>query len=498
MMVERRVSKLFLLLPALAAGLLLSLLFLFDVVFPVEVSVLLLLLVTTWGLVWFRTGHISLLLRLSIVIYVLPFNKTLEYLWGGTPVLYPTPLATMLSTDRPLVSQMLMLALVGLLGLLVGFGLVIFFRRDAHFATEPDFSQPLPTLDHVSFWVALLAAVAFSWMSAQPETILTTPYMQGPDSFATTLNFNSAYTVSYALLFLLFIDAEREHTNLWRRQWKLLAILGATIFITVFLQFLRGDREVISLLVGLMALYITSPAVRRPMYQSMTQPPQSNTMVSRSKREWRRVARLIAPIVVIAIVASILGSVRRTLSQSDAPLDVVDALVENLEYGTWNAISLTNLGIAMKYRYDDIDYLYGQTFVEYAMSLPPGFITSALGIERPLEGNRGPAWWFVGIGSGGIHIALVPFRNFGIFGVFVIVMIYGWCIAQCELASYRAAVWQRMLYAAMVSTLPLWFWYGDMYIIRVLMVAALAVLAYHLALRLGEQVLPGRFPSPVR
>jgi hypothetical protein len=285
-------------------------------------------------------------------------------------------------------------------------------------------------------------------------------------SLSEVLNFNAASLVSYIILILLCIDAEREMTSKRKRRRKFFAVISAMMFIVIFLQILRGERESLGLIVGLMALYLTGPVL-------------SATRERLKSIGWRRMRKLIVPAGLVIVLFIGLGAARYTLSEPySSSFNLWETFVSGWEQNTWTAVLLTNLGITAQCRYGPMEYFYGQTYLHYVLSLPPGIVTNAVGIERPLEATRGPNWWFVGLSAGGIHPVVVPFKNFGILGVFVILCIYGFLIARFEMGNTSNAFWSRLMHGAVVTSSFLWFWYGDMNIIRGLMAAILLGAGY--------------------
>jgi hypothetical protein len=132
--------------------------------------------------------------------------------------------------------------------------------------------------------------------------------------------------------------------------------------------------------------------------------------------------------------------------------------------------------------------LHGETYVDYLQSLPPGFITRPLGIERPLESDRGPGFWYFPLAGGGIHLAVVPFKNFGPFGLVVVLAMIGFAIGYVDaINSGTRSSWIRLLYASIAAALPHWFWYGDMNVIRAVMIAALIWMFYEVLLMIFER-----------
>jgi len=165
----------------------------------------------------------------------------------------------------------------------------------------------------------------------------------------------------------------------------------------------------------------------------------------------------------------VVGPLRASLSDSTSPQSTVRHLVVRgaLSRSPWTSVLLTNLGSAYFYTMGDIEYLYGKTYKEYLLSLPPGFVSQLLHYERPLERWQGPNYWFRGISRGGIHPVVVPFHNFGIWGVLSIMGIIGVVIVWVDNPTMSA--WRRFLFAGVTAIAFKWFWYGDMSLIRSIM-----------------------------
>jgi hypothetical protein len=151
---------------------------------------------------------------------------------------------------------------------------------------------------------------------------------------------------------------------------------------------------------------------------------------------------------------------------------------EGLNNNTWTYLLLNNLGMAEEHASGRTEYLYGCTYLDYLKSLLPGTVTRSLGIDRPLETDRGPNYWYEGLSMGGIHPVCVPFRNFGALGAFLVLGVYGFVIGRWDIGSSSPAFLPRFLYGSVATTSFLWFWYGDMNIIRCLMIVGILTAAY--------------------
>ena len=162
------------------------------------------------------------------------------------------------------------------------------------------------------------------------------------------------------------------------------------------------------------------------------------------------------------------------------------AVVKGVREGfTGSAVLLTNLSIAHSYRVGEMPVEAGGTYLDYLRSLPPGFVTYALGIERPIEINHGPNFWFTDISAGGIHVVTIPFRNFLAPGALLVMLLYGYLIARWEMIGQRSSWLARLWYGCLFVASAHWFWYGDIAFIREAMIFVMAAAIYGIVRRIG-------------
>lgn len=534
----------------LIGGLLIVILFALNITLPVEIGAPLMLISTVWGFFWLNVSTVSLLPRLMILLYSLPFSTTINYLyepahtWWRWPHRFthiwqvkvdPVPLMH----DHTLISQMVMVGLAGLFGLLAGIALVA-RRGTASLASAPHprsldgsgaSDAPYPTLGVGAFVAAIGLILLLSWIFAPSETIFTAAYKKSvAGSIAAAINFRSAFHIASVLIVLLFLDAERSKQRGTGYIWKVGTVLALTLGIAVFLQFLQGERDAVGTMLAMMALYVTAPLspIEKKRTEDTSDERQHVTadgsdqqqatssgfvvnLLQRSRNKlttkrvfgclrpplpqhsgdtektaaqvanavvWRRIIVLVVPLAVLASIAVLIGVVREGISSRQ--LDIPHELASYWKYSPWNSVLLTNLFMAETALYGQMKYEAGQTYLDYLISLPPGFITRPLGIERPIDRHFIDGWGFAGKSAGGIHIAVIPFKNFGIAGVMGVLLLYGFFIATLEAAAMGAAFWPRLLYGTTVSTAIFWFWYGDMTMIRGLMIAGLVGVGYQL------------------
>ena len=453
-------------------------LFALDVYVPLPIAIVGLYLLAGWGLKSMRLTRLSLLPRLMIVLYVMPFSVTLGYLGSSDYTWWWTPTVLALLSDRVLIQQMMAIGMTGLAALLAGLK-----ATEASWVGTWDLvdagavESPGRTLDAIAFVAALGLSTALSWVYAPRTSIFEEMYAaEGTEGLYQDLNFYGAFLASYILLVLLFVDA--EYSPPAARRWKRLGVLGTTLFILIFLQLLRGDREIVGLLAALAILYVTEPMRDR---------------AGRFRgKEWRRMLGLALPILVLVPVLIVVGAARYELSGSDVS-DTGELLATGFAHSTWTAVLLTNLAMAAQLQDGRIEYLYGETYVQYLLSLVPGIVSHYVDFERPIEATNNPGYWFIGISSGGNHVVNVPFKNFGIFGVAGVLCIYGLVIGYWEKRGVGNRRWCRLVYGAITASSFMWFWYADMNVIRALMGAGVLWLCY-----CGWLAFTGRMVKDVR
>lgn len=435
---------------------------------PVEVGVALLLGLGILGLVMVRVTPLSLYPRLMVLAYVLPFSSLAGYFFDSQYIWMFASRGMQIISDRTIVAQMVHVGLIGLLALISGL-----------FAVTPALKPivrpvaPSATLDPILFTVGLVAATWFSWIASPTGTIFDTSGVGS--TLADSINFGAAYMVSYLIFTLLFLDVERQ-AGAERRLAKGIVLAAAVAYVVIVLQLLRGDRESSGLLAALAVLYVTSPAglAHREML----------SVVGR-----RRMMKLVGPVLIMLTVFIGLGAVRYNANALMRSLSPGQIMRLGVSQSTWTAVLWTNLSAAWEYRVGALEYRYGATYVDYVLALPPGPVARAVGISRVIErGTSLASEDLAGVSTGGLHAVVTPFKNFGAFGVFGILFVWGFLIASIERWSVTRGFGGRWLWAASVCAGLMWFWYGDLPFIRALMIAGLLYLTYRIGIGLRIRI----------
>jgi hypothetical protein len=412
-----------------------------------------------WGV---RHSSLSLMVRMGLVLYVTPFLVTLRYLFEDHVHWWPTPLSMDYQDTPRTIEIMLALGLLGLIGLVTG---LLLARRVRPPAPRP---ERLPVLGPLPYFLGLALAFGLSWLAMPTETILEARYgLEQSVTASSTARLDSAFLLSYILLALLLVDGDFDRSP-WRRRIKLGALLAVIGYIVVFHQILRGDRESVGLVAALLAYALTTVRAEG----------------AARRKVLRR--RLLAAALVAAVMVTVFVGLQVTrMTLGDRALLSPGTLFEGAMEGTWTAVLLTDLSLADRFRRGEMVVENGRTYADYVLSLPPGFLADAVGWRRPLEADRGPTFLFSDVASGGCHLPLVPFMNFGWPGVFAILALFGWMLGRMESWEDRPGRAHRFGYTACFTFLPFWFWYGEMYLIRGVMIMVLFWGAYRLVVGLG-------------
>lgn len=398
-----------------------------------------------------RPGKI--LPRYAIVVYFSAFLASFGYFVLPDTVYWPTPSAIELSTTPEVARIVLLVALVGLCGLTLGCNLGF------HTTTKRREVAETPVLGIPAFLFLTLATIIAAALTAPTETIFEGRYaLDQSKSTAEQISFSGLVLIVQITFLALALDHTRTQGR--ERLPKGVALGLALAFYIIVLQFLRGDREATTMLLALGVLYAVKPF--------------SGARVS--DLSGKGIARLLALALAVFAAAAFIGMIRSSLSASGEVLVLAEVLGD-VFYNSWTATITTVLGAAAIDANGQMELLLGQTYVELAQSLLPGGVYETLGVERPLSGSTGPAWWFMGLSLGGTHVTVVPFMNYGILGVALVLFVYGFFVGSIERLAFNmpSPIWQ-LSYLSAFAVLPHWFWYGDLYCVRAIMIVAIVSL----------------------
>lgn len=394
--------------------------------------------------------------KIVMIVYLAPFIHLYEYLvygYGYREQAFGLLMSNPYSFIEPIIETMGLLAVVGVLGLLIG---LISGGKFSRRSTVPSKSTYAP-LPMGGFWFLLLLSLFFAFIDKPTQTIAEAAYTASLNLLQKAgISFNGAWQMSYILLAAVYIDSvlSRDRTKTY--------VFVAALIVETYWQFSTGNREIIGFYLFLLVM---------------------NTYRIRSTKQ---VVFLLLSAIALLLVSQIVGAIRSMATNKDL-FEMTAAMYENVYFdrmlhGTWSAVCLTPLSVAGDYYYGLLDFKYGSTYLDYFLSLPPSFLADMIGYTRPVNGFAGPAWE-MRYGIGGTHAAVVPFMNFGIAGVFVIMLLYGFFLSRIESKLAENGFYNLLLVGVFALNILFWFWYGEMYMIRGLMAYAFTAFLYFIAVK---------------
>lgn len=420
--------------------------YIFDYKVPIQIPLVIIIFTLFTVFVYIYTCIGGFLVAIMLVFFTAPIIPLLPYLandyvnWGWLPNLRN-------AINYDLNWRIAMTISVGSLGLLCGSLLhssgAIYMKKSI-LVYNP--------LNMKAFIFFCFFAIFLSYLSAPNSMIFSTEYGgEQLNSIALAIKFPAAYLVSYTVFIALAIDLMKDKTT--NSKVKIVFLSMSVTYVALFLQLLRGDREIFGLFIALMVLYIC-----RVAFEDL-----AHWQIKKIIR--RRLFRCIFLATICIILLLAVGIFRFSASHG------VFNWSKLFHTNPW-IMSLTSFAAFFSSDYSE-QLLYGKTYLNYIKSLPPGIITNLLGVERSIEANNNLATKLVetGLTSGGAHVALVSLQNFGIFGLFFIMAIYGAFARLIENYAIRKRGLGMLVWLNLICVIPIWFWYGEMAAIRAVMAA---------------------------
>jgi len=423
---------------------------------PLSISVLI-IWVVTFGFLVSGGGFagLALLPRWMVILYFLPIAPLIENVFSDLPSYGSLmPMIFSLTTDTEVVQQVAAIAAVGLCAFVSGMSVARLTRR-----TSTKLRGDEGTVGALFFVTVMVSATALVLLTLPSTTIIQQAYSDvtsGEAKPLLDLRFSGAGFLVYMFLFagLIDFDAERNRTRRTIKQvaWGLcfVALIGANA--------LRGVRNPIGLVVAVFAWWL----VRLHKHRRLT---------------LRRALSLFAVASLVIVSASEMDNLRVHLATG--MYQPFEGLAQwSYSQQAWMGATWSLFGLSDSFLSGTFSLQHGQTYLDYALSLPPSIIANAVGYQRPISDSVNPAWWFQGYTVGGMHPTVVPFANFGILGVLVVMTMVGWVIGRVEEFSSRDDFASQLFYGSAFVGSLFWFWYGDMYEIRAFMGAFSVLLVW--------------------
>lgn len=436
----------------------------------IPVYIVILLLTTIYG-VWRGGGSkIGFLPKVLLLAYLLTFAGLVEYLLlGEVNVGFERQMTSDLFNDKQSLAFITCLAALGAIGLVFGVRLSDYLlgrRAGSDFSSKTTNECKALPLYIFSLWAITLPLL---YTLILPRlTILDGAYADIRNSTIGGVGIPfAAYTyIIYIGLACLWIDSEfdRDKSKKIRRK-KQIIVLMATFWVVVVLELPRGERTSAGLIVALTGLYLTG-------LSGFNDGSVSVTLRHKARVQVIRVTVITGILVLVFIVA---GAIRNSFYSEGVSGERIATSVRNIyKSDAWVGGFYASYGLAREYI--GAGYwspFWGQTYLDYFLSLPPGPVANALDYVRPIDEDGGPGWWYIGYTKGGISPVIVPFKNFGVWGVFAILTLFGMMFCWFERIGQKGRFWPRLVYCSVMVSALHWVWYGDMYLIRAVMIGGL-------------------------
>ena len=267
-----------------------------------------------------------------------------------------------------------------------------------------------------------------------------------------------------------FVDARLDRTKLGSlKRWIIYGVLG---YIFIWLQLLRGNRD-------------SFPVVMALSYISfLVTPKVSHTIIKKQSFLFK----LFLISLFLIVTSFLVGSLRVVLAGNNlqyaynliTSTDVIR--FSNIFHGTWSAVLLTPLSAAADHIDNIAPMKWGSDYLDYLLSVPPGFIAEAFGYVRPIGLGVGPANE-LSFTHGGLHATVVPFTNFRLVGVFLIPAIWTYFVCRFEKRWLgNPTTINLSLMAVLIMIIPHWLWYGEKLLINGLIIMAIFTCLYRISL----------------
>jgi hypothetical protein len=441
---------------------------------PLSISIFIFLFVLFFFYDFLKRGKIGLLIFLVVTIFLFPFIHLIPYLWfdfNSDPYILWGLAVNPYMLDERVIKLTAQIGSTGALGVAVG---TLFGASSSSQVSNQDLKFNFKTLPIITWLLWILVGVFLSYLSAPKDSIFVSQYASS--EINVEINFNSSWLFSYIIFIYLFNDTSIETNKFYKKIKKYFYFISLS-YVLIFLQLLRGDRESIPLIFGLLITHFHW-GLKFKRYTDFSY-----------KIPWFKIALSVFSLVFISSIVGILRSELVGLKDIYELSGILfspenEIGLSNILHGTWSAVLLTPLSVAGDYINYLSSTLWGKDYFNILLSLPPGFIADLFEFKRPLDSLNGPAWE-MRYGIGGTHALVLPFRNFLMAGVLFIPLIWSLIISKVEIWIVRNPTVNKLsLLPIILMVAPHWLWYGEKYLINALIIWVMFSFLYFLFTRL--------------
>ena len=417
---------------------------------------------------------INVLSYIIFIVFSLPFIHIPYYIFFefGTYKYWLYGLASNpYMLDQTVIELTAMLGVTGSCALIIGFllsGGKNEFKNKLLLKSPPD---GFKTLNIYFSFLFLMLGLFFTLISYPSDSLFDKAY-GSPNTVKEGINFASSWMVGLIIITFVYCDAWLDRSKNYGFYKRILCLIFI-LYIVIFLQLMRGDREGLPWIIAILSC---------PLFCSRIFTDIKNYKINK--------LTVLSIILLILFINLLVGIMRIALLDLHLA-EIFDLLVYyftadacphracygflDLFNGTWSAVLLTPISLAGDHVYDSYIYQYsglnwGSDYLDLFLSLPPGFVADFFGYVRPIDGSNGPAWE-MRYGAGGVHAIVLPFRNFSIVGILVIFTFIGFLISKIEVSTMKNfTVSGLALILTLITTSPHWLWYGDKSIMNALII----------------------------
>ena len=450
----------------LLTSVLIILFFLFKIYLPIEVTLILFLFHFLYIIRQYKFGRAKGMILVFYIAYYLPFIHIIPYLffdYNSDPIALWGLAVNEYMVQKPIIEITAMIGILGGLGMSFGSSMVTIKSISNTNVIRTDTDKSMS----IYLWVLwVFFGFIFSLVSTPSDTIFQSSYATTSVNIL-NINLSSGWLISYIVLTYAFLDALNDSDK--HRRWiKLKLFIVVLAYIAIWLQFLRGDRESLPWIAALAFIYYNEK--------------EKSSKISISPH------RIILILFIMVLMGMVIGGIRSSslnLSFIESAKLFVEVFfyndnfsISNFLHGTWSAVLLTPLSISGDFFHGLHTYKYGKDYFDIFLSLPPGFVADFFGYVRPLDSGVGPAWE-MRYGLGGTHATVLPFRNFGIIGVFAIPAVWSFFLSAKEQVLFRRFnINDKVFFVTMIMIAPHFLWYGEKNLINALIIFFSAKILY--------------------
>ena len=476
--------------------------FYFNLYFPIMLSLIITVITLFFFTIRFNKNKAGLLICLIFGIYLLPFIHIVPFIffdfniypkpdqlwwWDGYPVEYT--LGYMI--DESTIKLTAMLGATGALGFAFGNSLIN-KKIVLDIGYNPNGTKRLIPTMSFPFWLLwALIGLSLGFLAAAKTSIFEENYTLSK-SVVDSLNFSSAGMIYMSILTFLFADALLDCK---KNKTKIKLSIIILLYVIIWLELLRGEREAIPWILGLFIAY-------RYWSYSYLKGEMQNIKIP-----WIKSILLILLLLCVSMILAYsrsqfsvletknLSNIFGVISQGSSEGTIT---FYKLFRGTWTGVMLTPLSVAGDYVKGLLDFKWGKDYLNLLLSIPPGFVAEFFGYVRPLSNLQGPAYE-VTFGPGGVHLIVVKFKNFSITGVFLISAILSYIFSNFEYkALKKLSVINLSFLIIFVFVTPEWLWYGDKYLMNSFIIWIILSFFYKISLGFSYKKIKKKFKKSIQ